>query len=413
MSHNRPRNQLILLAIVTVLLTVVAALLNRSDRAPSDVAGQALLPGLAEVVNDLDAIDVVAPGGEVIQLRRDETRWRLPSREDYEADFARVLELLRNLREASLVAEKTSNPDWYARLGVKDPGNADATGRRIDFPGRELPSIIIGQTDPTDAGSYVRRAEEAQSWLLDRVLEVPADPISWLERSIMDIPAEDIAEVVIRHPDGETIRLRRAGEEGSDFVLMGVPEDRSAGPVWRRTTLANGLRALQMDDVRRFALPVPDNAVGLLFVTTDGLNFLVDLFSDQDGHWAHFTVSAEPEPEAAPEADEQGVARDGADATEDSGIELADAAVHGVGKAGESSQAAADADAAMASTDDPTAAVATDAVEPATDPAAERLANAVAVDARLSPWLFKIPERRYEDLTVRLEALLEPVGEDD
>ena len=169
MSHNRPRNQLILLAIVTVLLTVVAALLNRSDRAPSDAAGQVLLPGLAEVVNDLDAIDVVAPGGEVIQLRRDETRWRLPSREDYEADFARVLELLRNLREARLVAEKTSNPEWYARLGVKDPGDADATGRRIDFPGRELPSIIIGQTDPTDAGSYVRRAEIGRASCRERV----------------------------------------------------------------------------------------------------------------------------------------------------------------------------------------------------------------------------------------------------
>jgi len=45
--------------------------------------------------------------------------------------------------------------------------------------------------------------------------------------------------------------------------------------------------------------------------------------------------------------------------------------------------------------------------------AGERLANAVAVDARLSPWLFAIPEGRYDDLTSRMEDLLEPVEEEE
>ncbi|PKL96374.1 MAG: hypothetical protein CVV18_01935 [Gammaproteobacteria bacterium HGW-Gammaproteobacteria-8] len=389
------RNRLILLALATLLLAVVVAVLNRSGDAPVDGAGQPLLPGLAEVVNEIDAIDVVAPGGETIQLRRDQTRWRLPQRDDYEADFARVLELLRNLHEAEIVAQKTSNPEWYARLGVQDPGSPEATGRRIDFPGRELPSIIVGQTDPTDAGSYVRRADEAQSWQLDRVLEVPADPVSWLERGVMDIPAEDIAEVVVRHPDGETIRLRRAGEEGTDFVLLDVPEGRSAGPAWRRTALGNGLRALNLDDVRRFAPPIPDEATSLLFVTTDGLNFVVELFEDEDGHWAHFTVSAEPVPEAASEAETEG------------GNTVIETAAEAL-----AAEAPAEIDERLAG--EPAAASADEGeIGPVSDPNAERLASAVAVDARLSPWLFKIPERRYTDLTVRLETLLEAVGEDD
>lgn len=398
------RNRLILLATATVLLAVVVAILNRSGQTSIEGSGQALLPGLAEVVNDIDAIDVVAPGGEVIELRRDDTRWRLPDRDGYEADFARVLELLRNLSEASLAAEKTRNPEWYARLGVQDPGSADATGRRIDFPGHELSSIIVGQADSTGAGSYVRRADEAQSWQIDRVLEVPADPVSWLERSIMDIPAQDIAEVVLRHPDGEVIRLRRAGEEGSDFVLLDVPEGRNAGPAWRRTTLGNGLRALQMDDVRRFSAPVPEPAVSLLFVTSDGLNFVVDLFEDEDGPWAHFTVSAEPEPDAVSEGDGQGSVEPAEDAHRDAGSEaVVDQALAAVEPAVGGDAVEQDASATLDETE----------TSSATDPVAERLVNAVAVDARLSPWLFKIPEGRYNDLSVRLETLLEPLTEDD
>lgn len=397
------RNRLIILAVVTLLLGGLVAVLNRGDERAEPASGQALLPGLAEVVNEIDAIDVVAPGGEVIQLRRDATRWRLPQRDGYEADFARVLELLRSLRQAKIVAQKTANPDWYARLGVQDPGADDATGRRIDFPGRDLSSIIVGQVDPTGAGSYVRRAGEAQSWLIDRVLEVPADPVSWLERGIMDIPAEDIAEVVVRHPDGEVVRLRRAETEGSEFVLLDVPEGRSAGPAWRRTALANGLRALNLDDVRRFDGSVPEDATSVLFVTTDGLNFIIELFADEAGHWVHFTVSAEPEPpsepDPGPETEIEGEPADAAAGTIAEATAQADQAA--LASLGAGAEELEPADEASAPAGD----------EAAADPYAERLASAVAVDARLSPWLFKIPKRRYDDLTVRLESLLAPLSD--
>ena len=94
-------------------------------------------------------------------------------------------------------------------------------------------SLSIGQVDPSGEGSYARRADEAQSWLLDAVVEVPVDPVAWLEPGIKDIPSSDIAQVVIRHADGEVVRLDRAGEEGGEgspaFVLRDVPEGRAAG----------------------------------------------------------------------------------------------------------------------------------------------------------------------------------------
>lgn len=356
------RSRFLLLVAITLAAVVLAALLNRPDGGQPGEPG-ALLPTLAENVNRIDAVDIVAPGGAVaVTLRRDEARWRVREKDGYEADFAQVVDLLSTLAEAELEEPRTDSPDWYGRLGVQDVAAPDATGRRVDFPGFDLASVIIGQTDPSGEGSYARRAGEARSWLLDTIVEVPVDPIAWLEPGIMDIPASDIAEVIVRHPDGETVQIKGAGEDDRRFVLMGVPEGRAAGEPFRRTALANGLRALNLEDVRRFEPPAPDDAVRVLFTTTDGLNFIAEAFERDEAYWVHFTVSADDAPASAELAGEE--------------------------------------------TSDPAAPVAGDA---AGDGSAEqRLADAVAVDARLSPWLFGITERRYDDITPRLEDLLAP-----
>jgi len=395
------RNRFVLLIGLTVAALLAVVLLTREPVAPTAQTG-ALVPGLDAAINQVDAIDIVAPGGAIaVSLRRDEARWRVTQKDGYEAEFNQVVELLRALAEAETVEPRTDNPDWYTRLGVQDLGAADATGRRVDFPGGDLPSVLIGQTDPSGLGSYARRAGEAQSWLLNRTIELPIDPVMWLEPGIMDIPSSDIESVTIRHADGETIRLARAevGDDGAqsrpEFVLLDVPEGRAAGQAWRRNATANGLRSLNLEDVRRFQPPVPDNATRVLFTTTDGLHFIAQLFAAPDPaeadspqsepseaapeprYWAHFSVSAEP---VAPAESKWEESRDpDAEQETPTGVE------------------------------DP----AGDALEPEqSDPAAERLANAVAADARLSPWLFEITKTRYDDLTRRLEDFLEPLEQE-
>jgi len=362
------RNRFLVLVAVTLVAVVLVALLDRPESSGSNDVPAELLPGLEEQVNELAAVDIVAPGGEIaVSLRRDDERWRVRQRDSYEADFAQVVEFLRTLAEVEVAEPRTSNPQWYSRLGVQSVSEPDATGRRVDFPGRDIPSVIIGQADPSGEGSYARRTGEARSWLLGDIIELPVDPVEWLEPGIMDIPSSDIAEVVIRHADGEVVRLERAGDEDPVFVLRGVPEGRQAGGEWKRNAIANGLRGLNLEDVRRFEPPVPDASTRVLFTTTDGLNFVAELFERDDAHWVHFTVSAEnpatPAEDGAPDGDAP------------SSVE--DDAAQG-GKA-----------------------------------ANERLVDAVAVDDRLSPWMFAITEQRYNDLTQRMEDLLESVEEEE
>jgi len=368
------RNRFTFLLIITLAAALAVILLSRSVNQEQGASEGLLLPALEQAVNDIGAVDIVAPGGSTaVSLRRGDERWRVLEKDGYEADFGQVIELLRSLRQARTVEARTANPEWYSKLGVQPVASDDATGRRLDFPGHEIASVIIGQTDPTGNGSYARRAKEAQSWLLDEVVEVPVDPVAWLEQGVMDIPAEDIAEVVIRHADGETLRIARAGDDDPEFVLLDVPAGREAGPPRLRRAVASGLRGLNLQDVRRHQPSLPEDAVRVLFVTTDGLNFVADVFESEGRYWVHFTVS----PENAATSAEPASSDDAAQPEESAA-------------AGESE----------------------DEDDSAEQQAAERLASAVAVDARLSPWQFEIPKRRYDDITPRLEELLAPLPEE-
>ena len=373
-----------ILAVAIVLGLGLIWLLDYSMPGDADQGEAFVLPAMAEQINDISALDIVAPGGAVaVSLRRtgesDEhgagsLRWRVVQRDGYEADFARVFELLRNLAELEQTEARTSNPDWYVRLGVQPVGEANASGRQLNFPLNDVSSLIVGQVDPTGQGSYVRVEDQAQSWLADRVLELPVDPVQWLEPGIMNIPASDIEQIIVRHPDGETVQLRNAGTENDDFVLLDVPEDRTAGPAFQRTSLANGLRGLNLEDVRSFNDQIPENAVRVLFTTNDGLNFIASVFEQLESegsssYWIHFNVSAEGIEQDLAADETQALAAENQSETEQ--------------------QATVDQQ----------------------EQQNQRLVSAVAVDARLSPWLYQIPERRFSDLTRRIEDLLEPLPE--
>ncbi|NDY94532.1 DUF4340 domain-containing protein [Wenzhouxiangella limi] len=331
---------------VTTLMAIVAALLLTGERndPQAERAGR-LVPELRPVVNEIDAIDIVAAGETVVaRLRRDQERWRVENRDGYDADFRRVHDLLRELAEASRAEPRTTLEEWYPRLGLSGVESEAARGLRVSFPGRDLPAVILGDRDETTGGRYARLVGQGQSWLTDQPLALPPTAIGWLERSVMDIPGTELAEVTIVHPDGDRVRLRPGSEEGDQWVLLDVPEGREARPAWEIRPVANGLANITLEDVRRHEA-VPDDAIRALYVTRDGLNFVVDLFVDEDVAWAHFTVSAEPE--AVPVGEETGnQERD------------------------------------------------------------RLLADAAAVDARLSPWQFALPTAKFETMTRRLEDLL-------
>ena len=189
-----------------------------------------MLPGLVDRVNEIEALEIVGPGGTVASLHRERDRWRLREKHDYEADFARIHELLRDLARARRVEAKTDNPDWYGRLGVDDVGAGGESGVAVRFPDSGLPGVIIGKRDPAGIGRYARVADQSRAWLIGEDIDLPLERMEWLERAIMDIPPSDIAAVTIRHPDGDTVELRPGDEEGSTWVMLDPPPGARSSP---------------------------------------------------------------------------------------------------------------------------------------------------------------------------------------
>jgi len=335
------------LGFLALIMLTLALMIGRELSTSDQPLDEPLVPGLRDQVNDIEAIDVVGPDGEtVVTLRREKERWRVQEKSGFEADFRLIHDLLRDLAEARRADERTSNPEWYPRLGVADPGVAGSEGMLVRFPDTDIPEVIIGTPDPAGIGRFARLVGEERTWLIDRAPEVPGSVLEWLEGAIMDIPASELAEITIRHPDGDTVRLRPVGDDSGQWVLLGVPEGREAVSGWEIRPVASSLAALSMRDVRPNEA-LPDDAVRALFRTVDGLNFVASLFEDDEGHWVNFSVSAE------------------------------------------------------------TAAMADEDMD---DEATELAIDAAAVDGRLSPWQFAIPEDRYDEMTSRLEDLL---AEDD
>lgn len=347
------KNLLIGLAVATAAALALVLWLAGGQQPETARNDDLLLPEMRARVNDIEAITITGAGEQTVAtLIRARQRWRVAEEHEYEADFERVLNLLKNLAEARVVEAKTTRPEWYARLGVEDVSDNQAGGLRVTFPGTELPAVIIGNEAAGPGGRYVRLAGDEQSWLIDQALDLPDTALDWLQRSVMDIPRADIESVLIRHPDGEVVQLNSAGAgTGNDqFVLLDVPEEREAQPAWQLAQVADGLANVRMDGVRPVA-DIPEDAVRTLYVTRDGLEFVVSLFSDDDGDWAHFQVTADTPP----------LGEDEHLTSEDSNTVI----------------------------------------------------DAVAVDGRLSPWQFKLPASKFESMTRRMEDLLVALEEEE
>lgn len=327
-------------ALLAVALALV--LVDRPEESGAIDGEQALLPGLADRINDIAALEIVAPDGKTVaSLHRERDRWRMREKHEYEADFARIHDLLRDLAQARRLEARTDRPEWYGRLGVAAPGEGEGSGVMVRFPGRDLPALIIGDRDPAGIGRYVRIEEEAQAWLTGRNPDLPVERMEWLERAIMDIPADDLRAVTVRHPGGDRVELRPGDEAGSTWVLLDPPPGREVEPAWKLRQTASALAKLNMADVRPHeAALVPEDAVETIFRTRDGMLFTATTFADEAGRWVHFRVSEDTEYDAGTDEDD------------------------GDSEAG----------------------------------ASDREIDIVAVDGRLSPWQFALPADRHERL---------------
>ena len=366
---------LIGLVIAVAALTLLAIFGQRRDAAAPASQGGMLAPGLEDALNDVERITVTKAAGEVVAtLERRPESWVVVEKGGYPADVGKIRQGLVALAEARILEQKTSNPEFYARLGVEDVADANAAGIAIAFTasGHDLPTLILGNTEGAKF-RYARRAGEEQSYLIDRAPDLPRSAAQWVDADIIDVRGERVREVTITHADGEVVTIAKTTSDAMNFDVANVPAGRELTYPGVANVVGNALRELNLEDVQPAAENPEGESVRIEYRTFDGLVLAVRGSELGEESWVTFEASYSPEQaaQAAPAADS--------------------ANPPGGGDSAPESAAAADSSTSAAG-------------EEAPDVASE----AQRINQRVGGWRYRIAGYQYDQMTRRMSDLLKP-----
>ena len=244
-----PRTVTVLAAALVVLGAV--ALLAQYDPQPPAPGGGLLLPELGGDLDRITGVSVIGAGSELVAtlVRGADGSWSVAEKDGYAADVEKVRQTLISLAEARIVEPKTANPDFYDRLGVEGVEDASAGGVAVVLTGADSPvNVIVGNTEGTSQ-VYIRGADQAQSFLVDRNPDVGNETTDWLATEILAIPGTRMARVEVTHPDGEVVAVSKADSEQSNFDVEDIPSGREVQYASVANVMGNVLSNLSLQDV--------------------------------------------------------------------------------------------------------------------------------------------------------------------
>jgi hypothetical protein len=290
------------LLIAALLVIGLAIWLSSRRHLDRDLtAGELVLPGLEQSLNNITAVNLRKGDGTHSSLNKGAKGWLVGER-DWPADLTKVRKLLLDLGALNIVEEKTRLPANYPQLGVEDATSAKAAGTLVELvaPGHTT-AIIIGKPSGAKSG-FVRVAGTPQSLLAAPLISVDADPKSWLDKDLIDLGTARVRAVEEKPAEGAAFSLTRDKAEQPSFTVSPIPKGRALlGPAVA-DGIAGALGGLTLDDVRK-AQDVPQSQVShVVYRTFEGLE--VEVAGRKDTAHSLIAVSAhaggkETEAEAA------------------------------------------------------------------------------------------------------------------
>ena len=274
-----------------LVVAVVAAWLSVSEPAPE--AAPALFPELTfEALDGIERIEIGAGETPEVSIYRDHDHgvWRVAEHHDHPADVLQIRRLLSDLKDARKLERKTSSPEYYARLGVADPGSGDNGdgGKLLALTGaNETRRLIVGKRSRQVSGQYVRAADEETSWLIDVRLRLPTAPEQWLDTRIVRIAPGEVLTVTLTHPgDRKPFTVTRTADGGlglNDLPEGGVVEDQSA--LERIVAVAEDLKFRRVHQRADHSIELPDEHITAHITASDQLELTLNAYKNDADAW--------------------------------------------------------------------------------------------------------------------------------
>jgi hypothetical protein len=295
----------------TLILAILAglALTQRARNAGPSFEPQPVVPGLADVVNNIGEVMVETRDGVFHARRTDDGNWVMVERNNFPANVAMVRSASVGMAELQAVEPRTAQPELLGRLGLGAPED-DGDAIRVVLRNREdeiIGDILVGNNqgiaDPEGLNRfYVRRTGENQAWLARGSMTVQPDISEWLDKNILDIDRERIRSTSFTPFDGPSFSLSRASEDEQNYVLSDIPGGRELSYPGVTFGPATAISNFTFDDVRLVLEVDFSEAAEIVTETFDGLRIETRIAREGDTYWASLSASSEGEAEQQQEA---------------------------------------------------------------------------------------------------------------
>jgi hypothetical protein len=398
----------LMLAAVTVVTTVAAvfAIMGQPAVTTLRFVDQPAFPALRENPDAVGKITLTSPAGTITLVRETGDRWTALERYGYPVDRKRVRDLVVALADMRLIERKTAQPERYGRLQVEAPDADKAQSQLVRLEtadGKVLAEAIIGKeryrltgTEPT--GTYLRRPDEAQSWLASGGVQIEHEVAKWLDGEIVHLDPAAIRRIEIARA-GEPAYAAERTKPDDSLQLSGLAEGEALKQDADLDRLTGALSSVRLDDVKpRDQLSWPAQQHTARIDTFGGVELTVHLAQIDDQYWATFDArrvapaeegGAAPVAEAKPDAP---AAEQGALAAAAAEQQSGPPADQTAGKQDQAGQAGAE----KAAADQP----AGQQGAPPLDPD--------QLNQRLGKWAYRLPEHLFKRLSTARSELVQP-----
>ncbi len=293
-NENRRRN-LTILGGATILIAILAgvALNQRTRDTGPSFEPQALVPGLADVVNNIGEV-MVETREDVFHVRRtEEGDWVVVERNNFPANIAMVRSASVGMSELQSVEPRTAQPELFARLGLGEPEDDGEAIRVVlrDREGETIGDILIGNNqgiaDPEGLNRfYARRTGENQTWLARGSMTVQPEISEWLDKNIIDLERDQIRSTRFSPAEGPSFTLARASEEEADYALDDIPAGRELSYPGVTFGPATAISNFTFADVRLVSEIDFSEATEIVTETFNGVQIILRLTQEGDTNWA-------------------------------------------------------------------------------------------------------------------------------
>lgn len=244
-----------ILFVITLLVIIGVVALPSQPSSDTQDTGELLLPNLQPNLADLTRIELAnASQNPAITLIKKDQQWGLAERSGYPIQVKVLRKLLQVLSQTKTDTAMTNKPNYHARLGLQDLTEKDAPGVLFTaFVGDKPVSSVLFGNQPERGNlqaTYVRRASEAQTWLVNGSVDWPLKPERWLIKDILDIPRSRQQSVTIEHADGEILVAQRDKRTDKNLDIADVPADQKLTYPTIGNSLADAISNLQLEDVQ-------------------------------------------------------------------------------------------------------------------------------------------------------------------